>query len=107
MRVLCMLREIQEELGLTKTDLGRELKLNARTIDKLISDTDGDPWRLDRGALHRYFLFAHSHGFEPFRIESHAIWKNFENSKATIFRGPNKADVPVESHLVKYFEGIN
>lgn len=107
MRVICMLSEIQEELGLKKADLERELSMDARTIDKLLADTDSDPWRLDREALHRYFLFAHSHGFDAFRIEPHAIWRSFENSEVTIFRGPKKADVPVESHLVKYFERLN
>lgn len=101
-----MLRVIQEELGLTRAELQRELGMDLRTIDKLIADSDDDPWRLDREALHRYFLFAHSHGEEPFKIEPHAIWKSFENSEATIFRGPNKADVPVENHLVKYFDKI-
>ena len=102
-----MLRVIQEALDLTKVELQRELDMDRRTIDKLIADTEDDPWRLDRGALHRYFLFAHSHGYDPFQIEPHEIWKSFKDSEATIFRGPNKADVPVENHLVKYFERIS
>lgn len=107
MRVLCMLRVIREELGLTKEDLKRELGIDARAIDKLIADSDAKPWRLDREQLRRYFLFAHSHGFEPFTMEPNAIWKTFANTRAVIFRGQRKADVPVESHLVKYFERLN
>lgn len=108
MRVLCILREIQDQLGLSKTDLERELSMDPRTIEKLLADSDRDPWRLDRDMLHRYVLFAHEHGFEAFRVEPHPIWKNFENSEEiSIFRGPKKADVPVESLLVKYFERLN
>lgn len=107
MRVLCMLREIQEELGLTMADLERELGMDSRSIDKLIEDSDSDPWRLDRENLHRFLLFAHSHGFDGFQIEPNSIWRTFENQRAVIFRGPTKADVPVESHLVKYFERLN
>lgn len=107
MRVLCTLREIQEELGLTTAELQRELVMDARTIEKLIADTDSDSWRLNREALHRLVLFAHSHGFDAFRIEPDKIWRNFENSEAIILRGPKKADIPVESHLVRYFESLN
>jgi hypothetical protein len=108
MRVCCNLGVIKEELRLTMSDLCRELRLDARTIEKLIADTDDEPtWRLSRGSLHRYFLFAHRHGIEPFKIEPHAIWKNFENSEVTIFRGPTPADVPVESHLVEYLKNLH
>lgn len=106
MRVLCTLGEIQDELGMKKADLERELGMDSRTVDKLIADSPDDPWRLDRDMLHRYFLFARAHGFEPFRVEPHAIWERFQDSQATIFRGPKKADVPVENHLVKYFERL-
>jgi hypothetical protein len=105
MRVRCMLRQIQEELGLTVSDLGRELAVDIRTIDKLIADDAN--WRLDRRALYRYLLFARKHGFDAFRIEPNEIWRSFENSEAIIFRGPKKAVIPVESHLVKYFEQLN
>jgi len=107
MRVICTLREIQEELGLSKSDLERELKMDSRTIDKLLVDSAGDPWRLDREMLHRYFHFAHSHGFDPFRFEPQAMWRTFQNSEVTIYRGPKKADVPVENLLVRYFERLH
>src|SRR5436853_236272 len=103
MRVVCMLRKIREELDWNNARLERELGLDARTIEKLIGDTDDESWRLDRAALHRYYLFAHKWGFEPFRIEPNAIWKTFENNEAMIFRGPKSSDVPVENHLANYF----
>jgi len=71
--VQCMLRQIQEELGLTKADLSGELRMDHRTIDKMLADAEENPWHLDRGALHRYIAFAHSHGFEPFRVRTHAV----------------------------------
>jgi hypothetical protein len=107
MRVRCTLREIKEELGLTTNDLQRELSVDARTLHKLIADTDSNPWRLDRETLYRYFLFARRYGFDPFRIEHDEIWKSFDNSEVIIFRGPKKADVLVESHLIKYFDMLN
>lgn len=107
MRVLCTLREIQEQNDLSMDDLRRELRMDRRAIEKLLADSGSDPWRLSRGNLHRYMLFAHEHGFDAFRIEPHQIWKSFENSEVLIFRGPKKADAPVESHLVKYFERLH
>ncbi|HEX4959470.1 MAG TPA: hypothetical protein VF173_01430 [Thermoanaerobaculia bacterium] len=93
-------------MNLSTNDLKRELDMDARTIDKLIADSESDPWRLKRAALHRLCLFAHSHGVDAFRIEPHPIWKGFENSEALLFRGPKKSDIPVEDHLVKYFERL-
>jgi hypothetical protein len=109
MQVICLLREIQERLDLTKADLKRELGIDARALDKLLADSDDDPWRLDRDVLHRLFLFAHEHGFEqPFRVEPNPIWKDFEDSEgARIFRGTRKSDVPVESHLLRYLERLH
>jgi hypothetical protein len=107
MRVLCMLHEIQEQLGLTKTYLEEELEIDTRTITKLLADSDKEPWRLDRDALQRYVLFAHERGYPPFRVEVDPIWRSFENSdRVVIFRGPGKADIPVEGHLVKYFSRL-
>jgi hypothetical protein len=107
MRVICTLREIQEGMGLSIKDLKRELDMDARTIDKLVADSEYDPWRLERSALHKLCLFAHSHGVDAFRIEPHPIWRSFGDSEALLFRGPKKADVPVEKHLIEYFERLN
>jgi hypothetical protein len=102
-----MLREIQNELKLTRADLERVLGMDPRTIDKLLADTDEDPWRLDRGMLHRLLLFAHERGFDAFQIEPHPIWRSFENrDDILIFRGSNRTDAAIEDHLVKYFSKI-
>lgn len=104
MRVTCTLNEIQKDLRLTKARLERDLGMDSRTIDKLLADSDDDPWRLDREMVRRLVLFAHGHGYEAFRVEPHTIWRSFQGSAATIFRGPTKADAPVENHLVSYLE---
>jgi hypothetical protein len=104
MRVLCLLREIQERTGLTKAELEQELDMDPRTINKLLEDSDKEPWRLDRDALHRYLLFAHDRGADAFRVEADPIWRTFEKSeRVLILRGPGRADVSVEDHLIKYF----
>jgi len=108
MRVLCMLREIRDTLALSKADLVKELEIDPRTLDKLLSDDEGENWRLDRETLYRYLLFAHAHGVEAFRIAPHPIWKTFENAQnIQIFRGSNRADGPVEVYLNSYFERLH
>ena len=108
MRVVCMLREIMNELGLSKGELTKELKIDYRSLEKLLVDSDKDPWRLDRETLHRYMLFAHAHDFDAFQIAPHPIWRTFENNDdIAIFRGSNRADAPVEDYLNNYFARLH
>ncbi|HKV09300.1 MAG TPA: hypothetical protein VJ725_14245 [Thermoanaerobaculia bacterium] len=104
-----MLREILEKSELTKEDLCRELKVDKRTVDKLLKDNDKENWRLNRAQFYRYALFAHEHGYDAFRVVVHPIWRTFEHREgAKIFRGPRTAaDVPVESHLTDYFQRLH
>jgi hypothetical protein len=81
--------------------------MDSRMVDKLLLDSEAHPWRLDRDSLNRYIIFAHEHGFEPFRVEAGAIWSPFARSEVSVFRGPCRSDIRVEDHLAKFLRRLD
>jgi hypothetical protein len=108
MRVVCSLSDIKNDLKLSVAYLAHVLGMDRRSVERLLADHDDDPWRLDRGPLHRLLLFAHEHGYEAFRFEPHELWATFMNDpEIVIFRAPSQEDTKVERHLQGYFNRLD
>lgn len=104
MKVVCTLRRIQDQFGLSTADLERELRVHPRTVRKLLADTEKQGWRLTRAVLHRLILFAHSHGSQAFEVVPHPIWRTFvaRQDEIAVFRGTRGSDAPIEDLLNDY-----
>lgn len=105
MRVVCTLRQIQEELGWTRLELASKLEVDPRALKNFLSDEGGKKWRLDRDVLHRLVFFAHAHGRQLFQVEPHPMWETFvKKHDIAIFRGGKKEDADVERCLHRYLD---
>lgn len=104
MKVVCTLRRIRDQLDASPAELGRQLKMDTRMINKLLGDGESKTWRLNREQVHRLVLFANSYGHQAFEVVRHPIWRTFAARKdeIAVFRGSRSSDAPIEEFLNRY-----
>ena len=108
MKVICLVRELMDGLGLDKDDvaLGKLTQVDWRTIRKLRIDDEN--WRLSRKALHSLTLFAHSKGYRGiFEVRPLPFWERFKGSEAIIYREDRYWDAKGEAQLRDYLAKLN
>jgi hypothetical protein len=104
MRLVCNLKDLLSQHGITATEFAAETHIDPRSIDNLLQD---EKWRLERQNFERLMLYGFNHGWGPiFTIEQHPIWDTFHERRASIYRGTAQWDGQIEHEVSQFLRHL-